>query len=80
MPEEVIDRAAARAESRYASRKWLFVLLLVAVAVGMELAGKLTPTLADFLKWIGALYCGFNVAQKGVEWAATHLTTKKEAP
>ena len=64
--------------TRYASRKWIFCLLLVAAAVGMELAGKLTPTLADFLKWVGAIYCGFNVTQKAGEWIADLLASKKE--
>jgi hypothetical protein len=75
---DTADRATVRAESRYASRKWLFALLLVAVAVGMELADKLSPTLADFLKWIAGLYFGFNVGQQAASWIATALSTKKE--
>lgn len=65
-----------KAETRYASRKWRLALLVVAVAVGMELAGKLTPALSDLLKWTLGLYCGFNVGQKGVEWLAEKVAPK----
>jgi len=63
--------ADRKESSRYSSRKFLFCLLLVAVATGMEYLGKLSPTLAGLLQWIGGIYCGFNVAQKGVEWIST---------
>ena len=66
-------------ESRYASRKWIFCLLLMAVAVGMEIGDKLTPTLADFLKWLGAIYCGFNVTQKASEWVASFISNREKS-
>lgn len=79
MSDPVTDAAKPDpAASRYASRKWRFALLLVAAGVGLELAGKLTPLLVDYLKWIFGLYCGFNVTAKAGEWVATYVASKKE--
>jgi hypothetical protein len=73
--QEVI---AARADRRYSSRKWRGFLLVLAIAVGMELANRLTPLLVEVLKWSLGLYCGFNVTQQAASWAAALFTTKKE--
>lgn len=61
------------------SRKWMLILLMLAIGVGMELAGKLSPGLIDLMKWLGGIYCGFNVTQKGVEWAA-NFVNKQRSP
>lgn len=66
-------------DPRYASRKFRAFLLVLAIGVGMELGSKLSPQLAELLKWSLAIYCGFNVTQKAGEWIAQLLTTKKEA-
>lgn len=70
----VIVEPKDKAASRFASRKWLLALLVVAVGVGMELAGKLSPQLVGLLQWVVGLYSGFNVTQKAAEWVATKLT------
>lgn len=69
--EPVQDKAA----SRYASRKWLLVLLAIIVGTAMEWFGKLTPQLVGLLQWVVGLYCGFNVSQKAVEWVASKFTS-----
>ena len=66
--------------SRYASRKFRALLFVLVLGVGMEIASKLTPLLADLLKWSLAIYCGFNVTQKAAEWTAQIFETKKETP
>jgi hypothetical protein len=40
---------------------------LLVVAVGMTLAGKLTPELADVLKWIGGSFLGMRAVANVAE-------------
>jgi hypothetical protein len=57
-------------DAKFASRKFLLTLLVVAIAVGMNWLGKLSPELVEVLKWSLGLYCGFNVTQRAAEWIA----------
>ena len=63
--------------SRFASRKFLVTLLVLAIGVGMELAGELSAQLVDLLKWGTGLYFGFNVGQKSVEWVSDAVSLSK---
>jgi hypothetical protein len=59
--------------ARYASRKFLLAVLVVALATWMNWLDALTPQLVDVLKWTAGLYCGFNVTQKAGEWVAAKI-------
>lgn len=62
--------------ARYASRKFILALLVLAVAAWANWAEMLTPQLVDVLKWVAGLYFGFNVTQKAGEWVAAKVTIK----
>ena len=63
-------------ESRYASRKFLLVLLVLVLGTALAVTGHLTPLLVDLMKWITGLYLGFNVSQKAAEWVANKVGTQ----
>lgn len=42
-------------------------MILLAVAVGMAIAGKLTPELVDVIKWVGGSYMAVRVAANYTE-------------
>lgn len=51
-------------ESRYASRKFLLVLIAIFGGAALQLMGKLDPLLVELVKWVLGLYFAANVGQK----------------
>lgn len=51
-------------ESRYASRKFLLVLIAILGGAALHLFGKLDPLLVELVKWTLGLYFAANVGQK----------------
>lgn len=63
--------------TNYKSRKFLLVLLVIAIGVALQLVAKLSPLLVDLLKWAMGLYFTANVGQKGKDMLAAWLQEKK---
>ena len=53
--------------SPFRSRKFVVTLVLLAIGAWFEIQGDLSQNMLDLLRWIGGLYLGANVGQKGVE-------------
>jgi len=51
---------------RFASRKFLLVLLALAIGVGLRMNNMLDAQIVDLMKWALGLYFGFNVGQKAL--------------
>lgn len=66
-------------KTNYSSRKFLLVLLVIAVGVGLQLESKLTPLIVDLLKWSLSIYCTANVGQKAKDMLAAWLEKRAQA-
>lgn len=65
----------ASADSRYASRKFVLVVGIVALGTVLHIFGHLGDQLVDLMKWVTGLYLGFNVAQKAGEWITSKVNS-----
>lgn len=75
MSDNTDTAAAAKADRRYASRKFLLALLVLLAAMAANaLRIPVDPIVADLVKWALGLYFGANVAAAGVAWLTGKVT------
>lgn len=62
--------------NHFASKTMAGLGTILAVAVAMSIAGKLTPEMADVLKWVGGSFLGMRAV---ANYAELSNTKKKDS-